>query len=122
MQGPSQLAQRTVGEWSLQSAEMGGDSFTPTTRSHLTLVISAAGNQAQASCTVVSLEPQVHGASVKLREIDRGSMLSCPPNYRPTEFDEPYLQAIGAVDHATRSDDVLTMTGPEVTLTLVKTQ
>ena len=110
------------GQWRLVSGEFQAGSFDSSSEASLTLVVSGldAGNQAHAGCMVVDLNPRVSGSSVTLAEIDRGSMLSCPPNTPQTEFDEPYLEALTAVDRATRSGAGLTLTGPGVRLTYHK--
>jgi hypothetical protein len=110
------------GQWQLTSAKFEAGSFDSSSQASLTLVVSGldAGNQAHAGCTVVTLKPQVNGSSVTLAKVAEGSMLSCPVNTPQTEFDEPYLEALTAVDHATRSAERLTLTGPHVQLTYHK--
>jgi hypothetical protein len=115
------------GQWRLTSALLHGQAFDAPEGAHLTLVVSEAGDQADgegqahAGCTVVRLDPQINGSSVTLRELDRGSRRSCPSNYQDSHLDEPYLRAVTTIDRAMRSGEELTLTGPDVRLTFVKT-
>ena len=109
------------GQWMLVAADIQRREFHSPERADLTLVISEAGNQAHAGCTVAWLDPDVSGDSVTLTVTDRGSMRSCPPKTKQGDWDKPYLRAVAAVDHGERSGNTLTLTGPDVRLTYVET-